>query len=300
MLLRSSGQQRLDNQRRVNFLLGVGCQKGGTSWLHSYLSASREVNFGFRKEYHIFDALYIDECRRFYEDLLVRLRATSEADPDSAEHKRNKILLSFYLNPDRYFDYFKSIAGGDRSIRVVGDITPSYAGLPQEAFVLIRKHLLERHLQPRVIFLMRDPVERCWSAVRMGRRDMRTRGKPVKVPEQHQLLKYIQTTEARVRTSYDRTARNIIKTFAEEEMLFEFYERLFVTDTARKICKFLDIKFVDPNFELKVNESAKIEGVTEDTIRKVALVFRNVYEWAFEKYGEECVRQLWPSARFIM
>src|SRR5690606_37958151 len=140
----------------------------------------REVNFGFRKEYHIFDALYIDECRRFYEDLLVRLRATSEADPDSAEHKRNKILLSLYLNPDRYFDYFKSIAGGDRSIRVVGDITPSYAGLPQEAFVLIRKHLLERHLQPWVIFLMRDPVERCWSAVRMGRRDMRTRGKPVK------------------------------------------------------------------------------------------------------------------------
>ena len=39
------------------FLLGVGCQKGGTAWLHRYLEGSPQCDPGFRKEYHVWDAL---------------------------------------------------------------------------------------------------------------------------------------------------------------------------------------------------------------------------------------------------
>ena len=39
------------------FLLGVGCQKGGTAWMHRYLEASPQCDPGFRKEYHVWDAL---------------------------------------------------------------------------------------------------------------------------------------------------------------------------------------------------------------------------------------------------
>ena len=38
------------------FLLGVGAQKAGTTWLHKYLTASPQMVRGYRKEYHVFDS----------------------------------------------------------------------------------------------------------------------------------------------------------------------------------------------------------------------------------------------------
>ncbi len=41
------------------FLLGVGAQKAGTSWLHQQLHSRPDANFGFCKEYHIHDVLTV-------------------------------------------------------------------------------------------------------------------------------------------------------------------------------------------------------------------------------------------------
>lgn len=46
------------------FLLGVGGQKCGTSWLHDMLARSDQVDMGFKKESHIFDARTLPECAR--------------------------------------------------------------------------------------------------------------------------------------------------------------------------------------------------------------------------------------------
>lgn len=42
-----------------DFILGVGCQKGGTSWLRNQLNNHETCDFGFLKEYHVFDYLYL-------------------------------------------------------------------------------------------------------------------------------------------------------------------------------------------------------------------------------------------------
>ena len=39
------------------FLLGIGAQKAGTTWLHAQLNRRRDADFGFLKEYHVHDAL---------------------------------------------------------------------------------------------------------------------------------------------------------------------------------------------------------------------------------------------------
>lgn len=39
------------------FVLGLGHQKCGTTWLYHYLSQSRRFKGGIKKEYHIWDAL---------------------------------------------------------------------------------------------------------------------------------------------------------------------------------------------------------------------------------------------------
>lgn len=50
---------------KKTFLLGVGAQKSGTTWLYKYLSDNSNVSFGPLKEYHIWDGIYIKECANF-------------------------------------------------------------------------------------------------------------------------------------------------------------------------------------------------------------------------------------------
>ena len=47
--------------QKVQFILGVGCQNGGTTWIDDQLSKVEQVDLGFQKEYHVFDTLYIEK-----------------------------------------------------------------------------------------------------------------------------------------------------------------------------------------------------------------------------------------------
>ena len=75
---------------KKNFILGVGCQKGGTTWLHQQLNKSKNTDMGFLKEYHVFDALYVPECQGFLSDKLTRV---SNAFHDfNSLSKKSKLL----------------------------------------------------------------------------------------------------------------------------------------------------------------------------------------------------------------
>ena len=47
------------------FVLGVGAQKAGTTWLHSYIASNATAHMGFTKEYHIWDAVHSPLCKNF-------------------------------------------------------------------------------------------------------------------------------------------------------------------------------------------------------------------------------------------
>ena len=49
-------------ERNGTFVLGLGAQKAGSSWLHAQLNHRRDAEFGFLKEYHIHDALTLPEA----------------------------------------------------------------------------------------------------------------------------------------------------------------------------------------------------------------------------------------------
>ena len=107
------------------FLLGVGAQKAGTSWLHQQLGARLDTDFGFLKEYHIFDALYHPEYACF--------KPKQPKPWKWRTWQRNR----FINNPDRYFDYFAKKLSR-KKICLTGDITPSYACLTAKTYQLIR------------------------------------------------------------------------------------------------------------------------------------------------------------------
>lgn len=112
----------------VDFL-GIGVQKGGTTWLFHQLSRHPQVAFPAGKEIHFWDRVAADQVDRW----IALLRPPSATDP----------------------------AG--RPIRT-GEITPSYAALPPETIRAIR----DACPGIRLFITFRNPLERAWSAAVMA------------------------------------------------------------------------------------------------------------------------------------
>ena len=141
------------------FVLGVGAQKAGTSWLHHQLASRADTDFGFLKEYHIFDTLFHPEYECF--------KPKKFAPWKWRTWKRNR----FIKKPERYFNYFTGRLKR-KDILLTGDITPSYACLTPSTYQLVRSEFEKRNILTRAVFLMRDPTERYLSQQRMQLRKM--------------------------------------------------------------------------------------------------------------------------------
>ena len=112
----------------VDFL-GIGVQKGGTTWLYHQLSRHPQVAFPAGKEIHFWDRA----GARHVEQWLTLLEPPSRTDP----------------------------AG--RPIRS-GEITPAYASLPEETIRAIHAACPD----VRLFISFRNPLERAWSASLMA------------------------------------------------------------------------------------------------------------------------------------
>ncbi len=284
------------------FLLGVGCQKGGTTWLHRYLNRHPEVNLGFRKEYHVFDALTIDYFRKVlekHERKLSKLRRRKWKKNKNKKFARKLKNFerqdSFYESVENYFNYFDELAKGKADIKVVGDITPSYAGLSLDVLSEIRKNLLARGFTIRVVFLMRDPVERVISSVRMNRRNSIKAKREVGQSEELDILLHYKRPEVELRTRYENTITNLRSVFAEEELIFEFFENLFNEPAIRNITNRLGIVYQEPHFDMYFNKSKTDQVISEDTRKTVAQYYAQTYQFVEETFPSFPIRELWKS-----
>ena len=275
------------------FLLGVGCQKGGTSWLHRQLIKHESIDLGFAKEYHVFDSLYLETCRNFLNkkldelDWLVKNKKIMSSNQNLLRH------IDFYRDTDNYFDYFDCLYNKSSSTYVVGDITPSYSGLPREAFQFIKSQLENRGFSVKVIFLMRDPLERCWSQIRMRKLLIGTNSDKKKMSEQDDLLRLYKTETFQLRTRYEKTITNLEAIFDSDDIFYCLFENLFKIQTIEKIECFLDIAKLDADIQQKVNVSPKNEPhLDEEVSKEIANFYIDTYLFCDEKFG---VRKIWSG-----
>lgn len=277
-----------------NFLLGVGAQKAGTTWLWNYLCANPAVEFGFCKEYHIFDTLWIDEPnvgKRFFQGPVDRL-----VSPGQKPSQQQLLLLRFLDNPELYFKFFKQIVSASGTTTLTGDITPAYAALPVEALQYIRSSLIRERLRPKVIFLMRDPVERCISAMRMGLKRTKCDQGWSAQEENGELAKSYQTARFQKRTRYDVTIANLEQVFAEDELFYGFYEEMFEPSRINDICDFLGVAYLAPDFETKINASRTGNAIDPALLCEIRRHYDPVYAFAGQRFGHDRIAALWKHA----
>ena len=289
------------------FLLGVGCQKGGTTWLHQYLDSHPQCDLGFQKEYHVFDAMYLDESaihRNRVDSLAALLRSREALEKDSADARkldrkirRKQQLVSFCEDPDSYAEYFDRLYRQNAQTKLVGDITPAYSALRGEHFTSIKSLLESRGFTVRVVFLMRDPIERIYSAIYMEIARTKRRSKKIdQGPEQLFLARY-DNEKVEMKTRYENTLAALDQSFEARHTFLGFYETLFSEAGVGEVISFLGIDYVKPNLKKRVHAAKQKTELSTQSISEVRKYYDDTYRYCGERFGQDFINSIWKHAQ---
>ena len=286
------------------FILGLGAQKAGTTWLHHELTQSPETNMGELKEYKALrnpEKNISKQIKRWRKDkkTLVQTLGINQ-NPSIAEFselsKEQKQILMMVKNK-YYFQYFKSLVTGSDNIKATGDISPHYCVLNKNKLRHTKRELEKIGFQVKVVYLMRDPVERIWSQLRMIRRKQTNRLVCSYATEAESLEALFAMERFARNTHYEITINNIEKSFDPKDIFYDFYENLFQESTLSRLSQFLGIAFSEPDFQAKINASPKNERLSLELNKKIALEYKETYVKMIEKFGPS-LYDLWPNAKF--
>ena len=289
----------MENFVKKTFLLGVGAQKAGTTWLHEELCKNDCFNPGFAKEYHTFDSIYASEFINLPSHWEKRLSGLSGATDRRSNRHRSELLkrLLFASDSEAYFDYFDYLSIREENHVLVGDITPCYTLLSKEAFKAIRSGLASRGFDIKVLLLMRDPVERIWSALRMKHRRNKDKFSNV-TPEEFEikLTQFYSRKSTYRRTDYERAINNLESVFRPHEIHYDFYERLFTEATFKRFENFVGFDLKLPDFNNFVNASPKQNLITPKLTRTIAKHYQSTYDFVENKF-DGLASELWSQNR---
>ncbi len=154
-------------------LICVGATKAGTSWVYDHLAGHPDCYLRSVKELHYFDppesGLSRMQARANAADITRMTARLAGANPGQSLHLLRRIadMAAWNAVLDRGSGDLEAYRGylteGRQGQRVVADVTPSYALLPVAAL----RRLVDVAADVRILYLMRDPVARLWSHVRM-------------------------------------------------------------------------------------------------------------------------------------
>lgn len=264
-------------------ILGVGAQKAGTSWLRHYLANRSDVWMAKGiKEMNVLNVLFGQSSNRSRKALQGLRHAFIESGDDLtySEHLADMIdRVRAQFQPHGYRQFFESRVGSERFF---GDITPAYAHLPPEAFSFVKSEFPKR----KVIFLLRDPVERHFSALRM--REQRSNGSFDSVSH---FLKSLDRPGIKKWSDYPATYRNLISSFSKDDIFVGFYETLFSDDEIRRLCEFLEIAFVPGSYDDVKNPSAPKRSINSREWQAAREAFEDVYKFCKGEFGSSVPRE---------
>lgn len=280
---------RCEKPAEKTFLLGLGAQKAGTSWLHAYLSAAPNADMGLTKEYHVWDAIRSPLAAGR------RLPLT----PATLLRRRRLASALFQRWPSLYYRYFARLLGKPGTT-LAGDITPSYCFLSAGDLAEIRERFETLGIRLRIIFLMRDPVDRCWSAARMNAsrgRGRRLAGDALTAAVSLLTARY-RNPQTAARTRYEGILDRIAASGVDSRDVYVgLYEELFRPATIDRLSEWLGVPS-DPSFgEKKVFAAAGRMSPPDDLAAEVAAFYRETYAAVARRMPR--VGALWTGFRWL-
>jgi hypothetical protein len=275
----------------------VGATKAGTSWLYRYLHDHPNCAMPAVKEAHYWDTFDADDLEKQLVFYRVRLREMRDTKLDAADAGRGwqvenldrrinemKALVAV-LEGDRADDraYLGWMLDGRTDGQIVGDMTPNYATLSDDMIARMR----DAAPASKFIFLIRDPLDRLWSHIRMQARRQRQAHEVYEKKSNNILYRMLnrgQETHILERGDYPKIIRKLRRLIPEGRLLIQFTEDLFTPLGLKSVCDFLGIATVKPEVQQPVHRGPEV--VMLDKLRPRALGLLNEhYEWVARNIG---------------
>jgi len=280
----------------------VGATKAGTSWLHEALSDHPECHFRTIKELHYFNGLdrgkladQASEIEARRDGLARRLALAprdKKADLTRRVQDRDDWLAVLHKGAEDRTAYLAYLTQGQGRAKVVGDVTPAYVLLSVE-----RLRMMARLGDDvRFVYLMRDPVSRLWSHVRMmaARRGGDGGADPGRARNILNRTLKGKETEIEVRGDYAAALARLDAAVAPDKLLVLFYEDLFGGDGMSQLCRYLGIAPRGGEQARRVHEGVTLD--MDQPLRDKAMDWlAPQYAYVLKRMGR--VPQSWQTSR---
>lgn len=278
----------------ATMVYGIGAQKAGTTWLYESLQRSPDCHFSSFKEVHYFNVIAGNKPDLVQTGRLNNLRHFVDklTDAPTPENKRalSAILklasgLKIYTDPPgRHMSYVALMREGYQGQKLICDITPAYATLQRESFAE-----MARIGPAKFVFILRDPVGRMWSQVRMAVTAMLGADADKTAFDAACLNRVRELSGAGhlpnvSRANYRRTLRELEAVVPGDRVHTLFYEDLFSQDAMDRLCAFLDISALEVAPDTRSNPG-RPSPLPEEA---EALLFKGLeaqYAFAADRFG---------------
>lgn len=256
----------------------VGAQKAGTTWLWHYLRKNPNIDLGFKKEYHVWDSTTIPEYAFFKENLE---KAVAE------KPIQEKIIqLSFMNNYQVYFKYFQCKL---QYVDITGDFTPQLSSLDSSTFDYIRNTFQQSNINTRAIFILRDPVDRLQSMIRMK---MIIRGmlNPSYDTELALMEEHCQSNNYYLTGGYDTLIPKFDHIF-KHDVYYGFYENLFTDHSTKQITDFLGVSHHQADYNFNPKPSKTDNELLPEDREYFESLYKPIYDYTADRFPQ--VKNLW-------
>lgn len=289
------------------FLLGLGAQKAGTTWVYQYLRGHPDCALGGIKEMASLNVHFgaNPDAKRRFNRIKWLQEALERADQDLkagelSEERALKLLdgleqVAADFSFDCYLRYFTTQFQQKPEAMLTADITPEYCMMTQSSLEQTKSQLENAGYRVKALFLMRDPVERCYSALRMGYRRALKNGSPIYSLPHEDFVKKAIAPWQRERTQYENIVPRIERSFPPEDRFFGFFETFFTDENVAKLCDFLGISQVEANLAKRINTSPRAEEPSREDWEETRAAYKETYDYCADRFGSELVSSIWHN-----
>ena len=263
-------------------LICVGATKAGTSWMYRYLHDHAACHVRSIKEYHYFSTFnpkklmrqlkVLDRLVVQYEARLIEAEAADDIIRILSLSRRidDTKALIMALSAERIDDsaYLEYLQAGRMDETVLLDVTPAYALLEPTEIARISALPIRVKLQ----YLMRDPLERLWSHVRMVAKRSMKEGQNFLLTCQDILQRVLYNQEEAhivIRGDYKSNISRFASVFDHSQFPIGFSENLQDGPKFDAMCSYWGIEAISPS-QIKrahVGLAAPFpEGLRRDTL----------------------------------
>lgn len=275
-------------------LICVGGTKCATSWLHGYIGSLPGVAASPLKELHFFDRKFPRQALSDIDRLAIRrmtLYLSQDGDPTRRLLTAPAIQaavdrVQMIYDDDAYFGHFARIS--TPGTRVFCDTTPAYSVIGAEGFAWMRAFCEAQGLTVKVLFVMRDPVERLWSQLRHMQQMTIIEDAAAAWP------RALASALVLARGDYAAIVADLDAHFAAGEVLYLFYETLMRDENLHRLCQFIGVPHRAADTGRRRNETEVRTGLPEEARDAFLETMAPQYAFCQERFATD-VPETWQG-----